>query len=52
MRDVTTSDTPLATREFLTYLERANATNELADTIAAIVERRRALARLEHRRAS
>jgi hypothetical protein len=37
---------------FLTYLEGANATTDLAATLAAIVERRHALARLEQRRAS
>jgi hypothetical protein len=42
----------LGTRDFLTYLERANATSELAATIAAIVERRHAVARLEQRKAS
>lgn len=49
---VTISETPLGTRDFLTYLECANATTDLAATIAAIVERRHALARLEQRKAS
>jgi hypothetical protein len=47
-----TSETPLPTRDFLTYLEGANATADLASTLAAIVERRHAVARLEQRRAS
>jgi hypothetical protein len=49
---VTMSETPLGTRDFLTYLECANATTDLAATITAIVERRHALARLEQRKAS
>jgi hypothetical protein len=49
---VTTPEPRLGTRDFLTYLERANATSELAATIAAIVERRHAVARLEQRKAS
>jgi hypothetical protein len=49
---VTTPEPRLGTRDFLTYLECANATADLAATIAAIVERRHALARLEQRKAS
>jgi hypothetical protein len=52
MRDVSTSEKPLVTRDFLAYLQGANATTDLAATIASIVERRHALARLEDRKAS
>jgi hypothetical protein len=52
MADKTASETPLGTRDFLAYLKDANATNDLAIAMAAIVERRHAVARLEHRRAS
>lgn len=49
---MTMSETPLGTRDFLAYLEGAHATTDLASTIAAIVERRHAVARLEQRKAS
>ena len=49
---MTASGPPLGTRDFLTYLMGANATNDLAAAMAAIVERRHAVARLEQRRAS
>jgi hypothetical protein len=52
MAGMTASETRLGTRDFLTYLECANATTDLAVAMAAIVERRHALARLEQRRAS
>ena len=52
MPDVTTSEKPLVTRDFLAYLQGANATTDLAAAIAAIVERRHAVARLERRKAS
>lgn len=49
---MTASETRLGTVDFLAYLKDANATNDLAVAMAAIVERRHALARLEQRRAS
>src|SRR5262249_29792463 len=49
---VTMSETPPATRDFLAYLACTTATTDLAATIAAIVERRHAVARLEQRKAS
>src|SRR5687768_4279543 len=52
MADMTASETRLGTRDFLAYLKDANATNDLAAAMAAIVERRHAVARLEERRAS
>jgi len=44
---MTASGARLDTRDFLAYLNTANATNDLAVAMAAIVERRHALARLE-----
>jgi len=52
MADMTASGSPLGTRDFLAYLKCASATADLADTMAAIVERRHAVARLEQRKAS
>lgn len=52
MAGMTASETRLGTRDFLAYLDSANATNDLAAAMAAIVERRHALARIEQRRAS
>jgi hypothetical protein len=52
MADMTAVETRLGTRDFLAYLQGANATNDLAAAMAAIVERRHAVARLEERRAS
>jgi hypothetical protein len=52
MAGMTASEAKLGTRDFLAYLHHANATNDLAAAMAAIVERRHAVARLEQRRAS
>ena len=52
MAGMTASEAKLGTHDFLAYLHHANATNDLAAAMAAIVERRHAVARLEQRRAS
>jgi hypothetical protein len=45
-------ETDTTTSEFLGYLRTQATTEELADQLRWVLERRRALARVEHRKAS